>query len=207
MSVAAAARERGITEILHYTSEKGVMGSIIVDALLSRRDVETNTEVAYIYEGVWDRSRDLQWIGHTSMSVTQVNIDLFARSRNNHPQWWWAIMSFPIDILDDPDVVFTTTNNAYTETCKRGAGLDGFNAMFADSVPWGKFNTIARRFDDHPCALPTHGAAEVLYPRPLPLGRMSCLYVPDDTRNSLIQSWCEIYGRDPLNIVVDPELF
>jgi hypothetical protein len=207
MSVAAAALGRGITEVLHYTSEKGVMGSIIVDALLPRAQVETNEEVAFIYEGVWDRSRDMDWIGHTSMSVTKVNTDLFRRSRWNHPQWWWAIMSFPVDILDDPDVVFTTTNNAYTETCQRSSGLDGFTAMFAEAVPWGYFDTVARRGPGFPLALPTHNAAEILYPDALPLSQLSALYLPDPTNLSLIRTWCEIYGRDPLNIVVRPNLF
>jgi hypothetical protein len=104
MSIADRARAIGVSEVLHYTSEKGVMGSIIVGAVLSRDEVENTEEVAYIYEGVWDRSRDIEWIGHISMSLTEVNVDLFQRSRRNHPHWWWAIMSFPPEILDDEGV-------------------------------------------------------------------------------------------------------
>lgn len=207
MSVAQAANARGITEILHYTSSKGVMGSVIVDALLSREQVEQTDEVRYIYEGVWDRSRDVEWVDYISLSVTSVNTDLFQRSRRNHPDWWWAVMSYPVEILDDPGVMFTTTNNAYTETCKRGSGLDGFNAMFADAVPWGHYGSIARRHDAFPRNKPTHSAAEVLYAQSLPLSRMQALLLPDESKVSLISSWCEIYGRTEPEVRIAPEVF
>ncbi|MGH2702804.1 MAG: DarT ssDNA thymidine ADP-ribosyltransferase family protein [Actinomycetota bacterium] len=183
------------------------MGSIIVGSVLSREAVERTEEVAYIYEGVWERSRDIKWIDHISMSLTKVNVDLFQRSRINHPHWWWAIMSFAPDILDDPGVVFTTTNNAYAETCLRGEGRAGFDAMFAPSVLWGHYNTCEFRGDNHPRNLPTHNAAEVLYPRAIPLSRVQAIYLRDGAQRSLINSWCEIYGRDPLPVVVDPALF
>lgn len=207
MTLADAAASRDISEVLHYTSEKGVMGSIIVGSLLSREAVERTEEVAYIYEGVWDRSRDIEWIGHISMSLTEINVDLFSRSRRNHPHWWWAIMSFPPRILDADGVVFTTTNNAYPATCLRGEGLDGFEAMFARKVLWGHYDTPAYRPDAYPDNLPTHNAAEILYPDAIPLSDLQALYLPDERYRSLVDTWCEIYGRASLPIVVDPARF
>jgi hypothetical protein len=207
MTVAEVARSRGISEVLHYTSSKGVMGSVIVDALLARQQVEQNESVRFIYEGVWERSRDIDWIDYISMSLTEINSDLFARSRRNHPDWWWAVMSFPPGILDDDGVVFTTTNNAYTETCVRGPGLAGFEAMFADAVPWGHYGSVARRYAGLAESIPTHDAAEVLYPTALPLARLQALYLRDESKISLINSWCEIYERPALPIQIAPAIF
>jgi len=113
--VAARARVRGVTDIRHYTSERGVMGSIMRGRLLTRDRVEADPELAFIFEGVWDR-RDPKWTDHISMSVSRINLDLHERSRRRLPDYWWAIMAFDVAILDEPEVVFTTTNNVYDDS-------------------------------------------------------------------------------------------
>ena len=52
MSVAALAEEKGIFEILHYTSQHGVMGSIAKWYVLSRARLEDDEDLAFIFEGV-----------------------------------------------------------------------------------------------------------------------------------------------------------
>ena len=153
MSVADRARERGITEILHYTSERGVMGSIMRRALLSRQQVEGDPDVAFIFEGIWER-RDPEWVDHISLSVSRVNLDLFQRSRKNFPDYWWAVMSFSVEILDHPGVWFTTTNNVYPP-CERGQGLEGFEAMFSTPIEWGYHGSRRYRNDGMSDAWPT----------------------------------------------------
>lgn len=142
--VAARARDRGVTEIRHYTSERGVMGSIMRGRLLSRDRVEDDADLAFIFEGVWER-RDPDWTDHISLSVSRINIDLYQRSRRHFPDYWWAVMAFDVEVLDDSSVVFTTTNNVYDEVCRRAPGLDGFEDMFAERVPWGYRGSVKLR--------------------------------------------------------------
>src|SRR3712207_5143140 len=103
---AGAARDRGITQIVHYTSQRGIMGSLRKDLVLSRERVENDDDLAYIFEGVWDR-KDPDWIDYISLSISRPNLDLFRRSRNNHPDWWWGVMTFDPAILDHDGVWFT----------------------------------------------------------------------------------------------------
>src|SRR5438874_2502808 len=135
-SPAEAAVARGVSEILHFTTEKGVLGSLRKDALLSRQRVQDDPDLAFIFTEVWPR-RDPEWLDHVSLSVTRINRELYEKAAHNLPGLWWAILSFEIAILDHPDVVFTTTNNVYDDVCVRTTGPAGFEAMFRERVPWG----------------------------------------------------------------------
>jgi len=201
----ARAQARGVSEVMHYTSERGVMGSVMKGKLLSRKRVEEDADLAYIFEGIWER-RDPEWIDHISLSVSRINLDLFERSRNNSPDFWWAVLSFDPAILDEPDAWFTTTNNVYP-VCERGQDEAGFEAMFRDRVPWGYYGSEYWRPGDHPEHWPTDRAAEVLFPGEIDLSHLRTLYVPGQQHKRLVDAWCEIYGRDPLPIAIDPAAF
>ena len=203
MTVAERARERGVTEIVHYTSQKGVMGTILKGALLSRKRVEADADVDYVFEGIWER-KDPQWVDHISLSISRVNFDLFRRSRDNFPDYWWAILSFAPEALDDEGVWFTTTNNIYPPCC-RGQGIDGFEAMFSEPVEWGYYGSKKWRQDGMSDAWPTDRAAEVLYPGSISLDHLETIYVPGKQHRRLVQAWAEIYGAGDLPIEVGLE--
>ena len=69
------AGRRGVSEILHFTTEKGVLGAIRKQALLSRQRVEDDPDLSFIFTGVWPR-RDPDWVDHVSLSVTSINAEL-----------------------------------------------------------------------------------------------------------------------------------
>jgi hypothetical protein len=200
MSVSDCARDRGISEIVHYTSERGVMGTIMKKALLSRQGVEEDDEVDFIFEGIWER-KDPDWVNHISLSVSRVNLDLFHRSRENFPDYWWAIFSFGPEILDDSDVWFTTTNNVY-EPCRRGQGVEGFQSIFEEPIPWGHHGSKKWRSAGMPDAWPTDRAAEVLYPASIGLEHLQKIYVPGKQHRRLVRAWSEIYGAGDLPIEI-----
>jgi hypothetical protein len=205
VSAAARARERGVTEILHYTSERGVMGSVMKGALLSREQVENDPDVAFVFEGIWGR-KDHEWLDHISLSISRVNLDLFERSRRHFPDYWWAIMSFGVEILDHDGVWFTTTNNVYP-CCKRGQGADGFEALFGPSIEWGRYGSRRMRSATCPDAWPTDRAAEVLYPTRIPLELLQRVYVPGKQHRRLVNAWCEAFDKPELPLEVDLEPF
>ena len=206
MSVAERARERGITEILHYTSQKGIQGSVMKGAVLSRQQMENDEDVAYIFEGVWPR-RDHVWVDYISLSISRINASLYDKSRARYPDWWWAVMSFSPEILDHDGVWFTTTNNVYEDVLERGQGVDGLEALFKDRVPWGYYGAVSVRRDSHPDNWPTDRQAEVLYPSTLSLDHLLCVYVPGSQHRALVHAWCEAFNRPEYEVVVDTAVF
>lgn len=203
---AQVAAGRGITEVLHFTTEKGVLGALQVEKLLSRKRVEDNPDLAFIFTGVWPR-RDPEWLDHVSLSLTKINKDLYAKAAANLPELWWAILSFRVEILDHPGVVFTTTNNVYEEVCDRAEGVAGLQEMFRDHVPWGHYGSVVHRQASCPENQPTDLQAEVLYPEWIPLDYLQCLYVPEEQHRSLVLAWCEVLEKPEPPIQVAPDLF
>jgi hypothetical protein len=206
VSVSERARERGVREILHYTSNKGLMGCVMKGAVLSRERVEADPDVAFIFEGVWER-KDHAWLDYISLSVARINLDLFCRSRNNFPERWWAILSFSPDILDDEGVWFTTTNNVYEDCCERGQGLTGFEAMYGSLIEWGYYGSRKLRSAAHQDAWPTDRAAEVLYPGTIPLAYLQTVYVPGQKHRRMVNAWTDSFDKPELNVTVGPAEF
>jgi hypothetical protein len=205
VSAAEFARGREITEVLHYTSERGAMGTVMKKALLSREQVENDSDIAFIFEGVWER-KDPEWVDYISLSLSRINLDLYRRSRKRFPDYWWAIFSFDIEVLDHDGVWFATTNNTYP-VCERAQGEAGLAAMFAPTVPWGWRGSVKTRSSGMPEAWTTCEAAEVLYPQSIPLEYLQRIYVPGAQHRRLVQAWAEVYGARELTIEVKPGSF
>jgi hypothetical protein len=198
-----AASARGITEVLHYTSERGIYGALVKDAVLSRKRLENDPEIEFIFQAVWPVKAPA-WADHISLSLSRINLDLFERSRGHYPEYWWGVISFKTEILDHDDVYFTTTNNIYP-TCERGQGVEGFEQLFRPSV-LGRYShewTRDRLTDDQP----TDRAAEVLYLGELSLDYLHCIYVPGQDERRLIRAWCDALGREEPPVVIRPDVF
>jgi hypothetical protein len=202
---AEGAVARGVTQVVHYTSQRGIMGSLRKGSVLSRERVANDPDLAYIFEGVWDR-KDPDWIDYISLSISRTNLDLFRRSRKNHPDWWWGVLSFDPAVLDHEGVWFTTTNNIYPP-CLRGQGREGFDAMFAERVPFGYYGSEHWRRSDHPGELTTDPAAEVLYRGALSLEHLRTIYVPAKEQRRMVHAWCETFECDEPPVEVDPSVF
>jgi hypothetical protein len=202
---AEQAHERGVTEIVHFTTDKGVLGSLRKEHLLSRARVSDDPDLAFIFNAVWPVKLP-EWVDYISLSVTSINRELFNRAERNLPGRWWAVMSFEIEILDDPGVVFTTTNNAYDDVCRRQEGVDGFADMFSERVPWGYYGSVQHRATCLP-AQPTHRQAEVLYPGEISLEHLQSVYVRDSEQRRMIRAWCSAFDREPPEIEIRPDVF
>ena len=198
-----AARSRGVDQLLHYTTQKGVHGTIASHAILSRAQLDDEDYLVHIREPVWPR-KDPRWINHISLSVTTINDLLFSQSRYHYPHLWWAVFAIDPAILDDEGVVFTTTNNIFPAV-NRAPGVDGFESMFAKEVEgrWGAISTRAGVGD----AQPTDRAAEVLYPARIGSGHIQAVYVLEPDHRNLILAWCEALGHPDLAVEVRPNVF
>lgn len=203
MTPAEAAARRGVSEIVHFTTEKGLLGSIRKDSLLSRRRVQDDPDLAFILQRVWPR-RDHSWIDYISLSVNTINLDLYRAAQNHLPDLWWTVLAFDPAILDHDDVWFATTNNIYP-SCRRAQSLVGFEALYADEVR-GRYSERRVR-DGLDGAQPTDRAAEVLYPRELALDHLVAVYVPSDEHRQHVLAWCDALGRAEPRVEVRQDVF
>jgi hypothetical protein len=199
----ALAQARGVTELLHYTTNRGLYGTIASQAVLSRAQLDEDEYLEHIRNPVWPR-KDAPWIDHISLSVTSTNDDLFRRSRRHFRDLWWAVFSIDPSIIDDQGVVFTTTNNIYPAVL-RGAGSVGFEAMFADEVV-GRFGVIQNRAG-LPANQPTDWAAEVLYPQRVSTDRLLSVYVGDAEHRRAVLAWCEALDHPDVDVQIRPDVF
>jgi len=203
--------DRGITEVLHFTTNHGLIGILAAGALLSRDELNAEDLLDSVKLLNCSTRKDPEWTGHVNLSISAVNKDFLGYSQNWHPPRdgvWWAVLSFSPRILTDPGVVFTTTNNTYHATVQRGEGLDGLTALFGPAIPWGYYGYVARRTPTAPTQLPTHLQAEVLYPGRVPLADLQAIYVPegdhiDDVRGMMTS----IPGAPAVPVDVRPEVF
>lgn len=165
--VVVAARERGITDIVHFTTIKGALGVLASGALQSRAILPEAKYLEHVYRPNADFRKDAAWLGYVNLSVSRINDWMFDSSVRWHcdEDVSWVVLAFGPAILGHPGVVFTTTNNIYPR-CRRAEGLDGFNSLFADTV-LGKYDEVHDRAGKLDC-WPTDRQAEVLYPRELP---------------------------------------
>lgn len=202
--------DRGIKEILHFTTNSGLTGILHSGKVKSRKRLSGDKYLEYILKlNCQNRSKDEAWIDYVNLSITSVNSNLFKISKD---KWhapmdgFWCIMSFNPDILTHPGIYFTTTNNIYTGV-KRSKGAEGLESMFAENITlWsGKYQ---QRVPNMPLNQPTCNQAEVLYPKGVLMEHLKCIYVNSFQEASAVDSLIEIYPKySNIECIEKPELF
>lgn len=205
-SPASRARERGVPEIVHFTTDKGILGSLRKRELLSRQRVQDDQELAFIFQDVWPR-RDPEWLDYVSLSVSRINTSLYQRAKRNLHERWWGVLAFDVGILDHEGVWFTTTNNVYEQVCRRATGVYGFDAMFGASIAWGYQGSVMNRPLGMAQYLPTDAQAEVLYPGAIPFEYLRAVYVGEAQHRHLVLAWCDVLQVAEPRVEVNPERF
>ncbi|HSH60418.1 MAG TPA: DarT ssDNA thymidine ADP-ribosyltransferase family protein [Acidimicrobiales bacterium] len=170
--VVEAARRRGITEIVHFTTIQGAVGILASRRVKSRQRLPSDRYLEHVYRpNAKTRSRDAAWLDYVNLSISRINDWMFDTSERWHiaDGVSWVVLSFTIEILGHPGVVFTSTNNIYP-ACRRGEGLDGFSRLF-DDVVLGRYSTRHTRhgLSDY---FTTDRQAEVLYPGELSIDHL-----------------------------------
>lgn len=199
---------RGIERILHFTTSDGFLGTLATtpNALLPRAMLENNALLEFILKLNAPTRTDTDWFSYNSLSITDINPSFFKYSKQIHNGATWIILEFSPDILNHEGVIFTTTNNIYTE-CVRIGGSEGFEMLFADRI---KNNHVRggfiSRFSSKQPNQPTDNQAEALY-----LGALSCeflkkVHVVNHDALALVTAQMKAC-RCEYNIVISPELF
>jgi hypothetical protein len=127
---------RDVTEARHFTTSRGLLGVLRTQRVLSRRHLAEEELLRLIAMNNCYRRWDCDWFDHVSLSIQRINGYLYGISSG---RWhagedlWWAVLGLDRAVLAHPGVVFATTNNGYS-VVKRGRGVHGLRALFADTV-------------------------------------------------------------------------
>ena len=210
-AVAAYAAERGITEVMHFTTNKGALGIFATGTILSRDQLSSEKHIEHIYTpNCRSRTKDADWTGFVNLSISRVNDHMLGVSERWHSteDLWWVVFALDASLLADPGVHFVTTNNTYTSCLRRGTGVEGLRALFADSVEWGHYGDRKYRYPGMPAAWPTDPQAEVLYPGQVPVDRLRAIYVREVEHADTVRGWFPFFPHVPaVPVEHRPEVF
>lgn len=209
-AVETYARRRGVTEILHFTTDKGLLGIFATGAVRCRDLLDNDKYIEEIYTpNCNNRLKDANWTGYVNLSISRVNKYMLDRSKVWHSteDLWWAVLAFDVSLLTHPGIYFTTTNNTYP-SAQRGTGIHGLHALFADSVEWGYYGCYQSRYPGMPNAWTTDPQAEVLYPEPVSIGLLRALYLREPEHIDHVAGLMSIFPAVPrVPILHRPEVF
>ncbi len=214
MTIADEIRCRGIGEVLHFTTNRGIVGTLASQALLSRHRLprekylqhvlHVNSAVRPEAADFFDKSQN--WLDYVNLSISEINNRYFAVSQRWHvnDDVWWGILSFDAEVMTHDGVVFATTNNGY-ERCLRQAGTDGLNALFTPTIRRKESWRAIR--GNRPPNLPTCEQAEVLYPGELSTEFLRRIYVREDDHHDQARGWLREFGLREVEVVISPNKF
>jgi hypothetical protein len=217
MSIPQLIAERGIREVLHFTTNEGMVGVFQSGAVLPRAQLPKEKYLEHIYKPNCKIRKDTDWLDYVNLSISWINPELF---RISSSRWhkerdiWWCVLSFEPSILQHAGVRYVTTNNMYSGA-RRLEGEAGLLALFANRVTQyverrgGELVTTksAYRLKTHPPHLPTCSQAEVLYPGALSLDYLRGVYAPTDDLALRIHATASVILGREVEVWVKPELF
>ncbi len=210
MTIEEIIQKRNISEVLHFTTHRGITGILHTGAVKARNLLPRDKRLEYVYlYNCPDRSRDIAWWNFINLSITSVNRRLFGIAAGNwhsNDDGWWCILSFDPLICSHEGVYFTTTNNMYSGV-KRLKGSAGLEALFAPRITQWNGKIINRAIDINDNQ-PTCQQAEVLYPIEISLSFLKKVYVKNNDDASKFDSIKKFYNDwKEVPVEVDEQLF
>lgn len=208
MSVAETVAVRGISEVVHFTTNHGCLGTLYTQALQSRARLQNDEMVKYLFAANAELRRDIEYLDHISLSLEHINTSFYQISSgkwHREEPIFWCILAFDPVVLTHEGVVFASTNNIYTSVT-RGVGTAGLSNLFSDCVVRWSNNVVKRNHTTRLC-YPTCYQAEALYPKSLSTDYLQRIYVnTHDDQSETIGFLKATFHRD-VDVIVAPEKF
>jgi hypothetical protein len=224
MTVEEVIDRRGITEVLHFTTNQGLLGMLPSGGILSRERLPKEKYLEHVYKPNAPVRHDSDWLDYVNLSITTINTEFFGHSSRwrQDQEVWWCVVSLEPAVLTHAGVVFATTNNIYSGV-QRVAGAGGLEALFAERVtrfkgflpPWREGQRTAVRSEGMPHSVPTCVQAEVLYPHRVLVEHFRQVYVATGDHADIVGSQAAILlppgvdhpGTAALPVIIRPEVF
>jgi hypothetical protein len=208
MTVEEIIQHRGIKELLHFTTNRGLLGILHSGSLKSRARLEEDKQLEFIFSANAAFRKDRPWLDYVSLSVSRINKQFFSVSAGHwhrDKDLWWCILAFSPSIMCHKGVYFTTTNNIYSGV-HRGMGPRALEAMFADRiVRWT--GEVVYRSENMPQELTTCEQAEVLYPGEIPIRFLDRIYVATDEDSDEVYGQLKGLMQPDIEVIISPEKF
>lgn len=207
MTVLDLANQRGIREVVHFTTNRGLLGVLYTGLLKSRVRLADDERLEHILKLNSGSRKDTAWLDYVNLSVSRINTWFFSCSGRWHEDddICWFVLAFAPEVLNHEGVFFTTTNNIYTGV-QRQVGESGFNALFAPSITRWSGNVVVRPAL-HPAHLTTCEQAEVLYPEGVSTEWLRRIYVSSEDHADEVYAQIGAVGHRPVEVVVDASKF
>jgi hypothetical protein len=206
VNVSDVVADRGIEEVLHFTTNLGLIGILGHGAVLSRYRLPREKYVEHVYRPNAKVRKDGRWLDYVNLSISRLNWEFFDHSRRWHKDEavWWCALAFAPHVLSYDGVVFATTNNIYP-ACRHGMGAEGLSSLFDDIVQ-GAYGVPLTRPVAFPKSWTTCHQAEVLVPERVKTHAIRRIIVANERHLDIASSQCEILlGSIPID--VDPDAF
>ena len=196
---------KGISRILHFTTTRGLLGSIASWSLKSRQQLPEDKYLEYVYQPNANIRKDAQWLDYVNLSIERINGYFFNICANKwHQDREWCVLAFKPKILLHRGVVFTTTNNMYTDV-QRDTGVKGLVLLYSSGIrSAGKL--IIRSSKLLP-SWPTCPQAEVLYPQELSLNYLDRVFLSTDEQVDDLVAYLDVFNRPSVRYEVDLTVF
>ncbi len=208
MTIDEIVERRGISEVLHFTTNKGLVGIMFKRKVLSRERLQEEDTLEYIFTKNVIFRKDRAYLDYVNLSISEINSKFFEIASNRwhrEKDLWWCILSFLPEVLSHEGVIFTTTNNMYTDV-KRTSGPEGLEAMFDDRIL--QYNAVwVHRAEEKPLWLPTCEQAEVLYPKELFTRYLKRIYVVGNEDMDDIKGQIAAVQHPDIEVIKDPTRF
>jgi hypothetical protein len=214
MTISEEIEQRGISEVLHFTTHRGVVGVLATGFIRSRFRLPQDAYLQYVLHvnaavrseaaEYFDKSQN--WLDYVNFSISEINRRYFLASQNWHvnKDIWWAIFSYDPIIATHDGVFFSTTNNVY-QYCQRGDGAEGLRLLFAERVDrkagWSAYRGT------RPTNLPTCEQAEMLYPQQVSVDFLRRIYVTCGEHHDHVAGWLKEFERPDVEVIISPEKF
>jgi hypothetical protein len=207
--IAEYAADLGVSEVVHFTRNSGMLGIARHGALLARMHLPDAEHLRYVYEANAKVRRDSNYLGYVNLSIERINATFFSIAAN---KWYagqdglyWCLLAFAPEIIAHQGVLFATTNNMYSGV-RRAAGLQGLKALYSTPIiQWE--GRLARRTTDMQPSWPTCRQAEVLYPNEVPLRYLRTVYVTEHEHADEVHGWLTTFGYHEIKVLVRREVF
>ncbi len=206
--------DRQIESVLHFTTNRGLVGTLASKSLLSRYRLNNEQYLEHVLhvnaakrpEAAADFDKSQNWLDYVNLSISEINSRYLSVSKrwHNNSDVWWCILTFVSDIMTHNGVVFATTNNSYA-LCERNGGVEGLEALFAARIQRKHNWTVWR--GTRPSNLPTCEQAEVLYPEAVSTEYLRCIYVEEDDHHDLASGWLQEFGCNDVDVVISTQKF
>lgn len=196
---------RGITQAVHFTTRRGLVGIFSTGLLQARQHLSTDDYLEHIYRpNAHIRREGKEYFRYVNLSLTQPNQRFFGISQGWHASeddLFWAVLHLDARIAAHPGVLFAPGNMAYDGIHPKG-GHVGLVDLFADPYNDG-FGRRKRRAPGRASNLPSNPQAEVLYPDRIPTSYVDGVVVASEEDAASVHAIVGVVGHPEVEVIVD----